>query len=51
MAIAGDGAVNQAQVIQSGREIAAIQAARGAASVRDFLTTLFAAVNGQGAGH
>ena len=45
MAIASDGAVDEARVVKSGREIAESRVGAGAGSVRDFLTTLFAAVN------
>ena len=45
MAIASDGAVDEARVVKSGREIAELRVGAGAGSVRDFLTTLFAPVN------
>ncbi len=42
--IARDGVIDEAQVVETGRQIAGRRGATGAPSVRAFLTTLFAAV-------
>jgi len=45
VAIANDGDVDEAQLVTTAREIAARLSGARAGSVRDFLTTLFAAMN------